>query len=178
MISWFDIIVLIPLGFGAFMGFRKGLIIETASIVALLFGIYGAIGFSGFMENYLREHTASASKAIPVIAFVLTFIVIVAAVYFIGKLLEGVIKVVALGIFNRIAGALFGIFKLSMIISGLIFIINSLDGNQHIFTKDIRERSYLYSPLEKAAPLLFPSIKELFKSNPVEKIKQEISDGS
>ena len=78
------------------------------------------------------------------------------------------------GLFN----GMFGIFKLSIIISGLIFIINSLDSSQNIFKKDIRERSYLYSPIEKVAPICFPSIKELFKENPVEKIKQEISDES
>ena len=176
MVSWFDIIVLIPLGFGAIMGFRKGFIIEATSILALLFGIYGAIGFSGFMESYLTEQTASVSKLIPVISFVLTFILIVAAVYFIGKLLEGVVKVVALGIVNRIAGALFGTLKLSLIISGIIFIVNSLDSAQHVFSKDLREKSFLYSPLDNIAPKIFPSIKELFKDNPIEKAVSRTSE--
>ena len=41
-----DIIILVLLVLGLINGFRKGLFVEVASLVALVAGIYGAIHFS------------------------------------------------------------------------------------------------------------------------------------
>lgn len=174
MISWFDIVMIIPLGFAAFMGFKKGFIIEITSIIALLFGIYGAIGLSGFTEGYLKTNMESNSKALPVAAFAITFIVIVVGIYFIGKLLEGVVKITALGIINRIAGVVFGLLKMGLIISGLIFLLNAMDKDRRMFGEEVSSKALLYPPLEGLAPKIFPSLKTLYNQNPVEKVVDEI----
>ena len=46
-----DIILLIILGFGLVRGFMRGLIIEMASLLAIVVGIYGAIHFSFFTAS-------------------------------------------------------------------------------------------------------------------------------
>ena len=45
----FDIIVSLALGFGFFKGFKKGFVVEIASLSALFFGILGAVKFSNFV---------------------------------------------------------------------------------------------------------------------------------
>ena len=54
--SKIDIILIIPLLWGAFMGFRKGLVLELASLVGLILGIYGAIKFCDFTAEKLIEY--------------------------------------------------------------------------------------------------------------------------
>jgi len=51
--NYFDIIIIAPLLWGAYKGFKKGFIIEIASLIALFFGIYGGIKFSSISANYL-----------------------------------------------------------------------------------------------------------------------------
>ncbi len=41
--NWLDIGIAVPLVWGAYVGFKKGLVIELASLAALILGIYAAI---------------------------------------------------------------------------------------------------------------------------------------
>lgn len=176
MISWFDILILVPLSFGAFMGFKKGFIIEATSVLALLFGIYGAIGFSNFTEKMLNEKTGSTSSAMPVLAFILTFLAIVVAIYFLGKLLEGVVKITMMGIFNRIAGLIFGILKLALVCSCIILIINKYDSDSSFFDENVRTKSISYKPIAAFTPKVFPGIKKVMEQNPVKEAVNQMKE--
>ena len=46
--NYFDYLLLLPLVYGLYRGFTKGLIIELASLVALIAGVYGAMYLSSF----------------------------------------------------------------------------------------------------------------------------------
>ena len=109
--NYFDIIIIIPLLWGGYKGFKKGLIIEVASIVALLLGVWGGIKFSSISANYLGDMFSISEKLMPLISFALTFILIVIAVFAVAKLIQKVVKVVALSTVNKVAGAAFGILK-------------------------------------------------------------------
>ncbi len=165
MISWFDIIILIPVGFALYKGFSKGFIIEVASIIALLFGIYGAIGFSDFTANLLKSKVEINQSAIPYLAYTLTFIAIVVLVFLLAKLLEGVVKIAALGTINKLLGALFGLLKISLIVSGLIFLINCVDVKRVVFSPQLAEKSYAYKYIEKIFPSIFPSSKKILANS-------------
>ena len=54
----FDIIIAALLLFGLVRGIMKGLFIEVASLVALIAGVYGAIHFSYFVSNFLKEYVS------------------------------------------------------------------------------------------------------------------------
>ena len=43
--NYIDIIILVIIGYGLVKGFINGLIIEVASVLALILGIWGAIRF-------------------------------------------------------------------------------------------------------------------------------------
>jgi membrane protein required for colicin V production len=168
--SYFDIIIAVPLLWAAYQGFRKGFIIEVASLLALAFGIYGAIGFSGFTAEFMKDHLGIDSKYQAIIAFAITFLGIVIIIYFLAKLLERVLKIAALTIPNKLAGAIFSILKYSLMMSALMFVINSFDSNKVLFNQKIQDESLLYSPVSAIAPTLFPSIKTLAKDNPIENL--------
>ena len=75
--NYIDIIILIILGFSLFRGFKNGLVIEIASLAALVFGIWGAIKFSSFTANKLYEYFDMTGQYIGIISFIITFIIIV-----------------------------------------------------------------------------------------------------
>ena len=107
--NYIDIFLIVPLIWGAFKGYKKGLIIEVVSLAALGLGIWGGIYFSDYAVNLIVDKVDD--KYITITAFMLTFLVIVLVVYFLGKLLEKIIDIVQLKFINKLAGACFGLLK-------------------------------------------------------------------
>ena len=114
-----DILLLVILGFGLVRGFMRGLIIEMASLLAIVVGIYGAIHFSFFTARLLGELMPSSQQTIEVVAFGITLIVLMLAVMFLAKVLTKMLKAAELGFLNRLAGALFGVLKAAVIVGSL-----------------------------------------------------------
>ncbi len=157
--NYFDLIFVIPLLWGAYKGFSKGLIVSVASLVALLLGIYGAIRFSGFVGGYVDSAVNVQESYLPLIAFAITFVGIVVGIHFIAKLLSKLVEAIALGWLNTITGILFGLLKAAFIISIFIFIFDKIDSNNNFISKDLKENSILYKPIKILAPTIFPSLE-------------------
>ncbi|MBI5219751.1 MAG: CvpA family protein [Bacteroidia bacterium] len=170
-----DIVILIPLLWGAYKGFTKGLIVEVASIAALLMGVYGALKFSGYIAGALIEKFGMTTQYTPVISFAVTFVIIVAAVYLIAKLVDRLAEKVSLGIANKILGAIFGIVKFALILSIIFIIFNKVDEKSSLVSKETKEKSLLYNPLARLSAFIFPAL-ESFKpgENQMQKIKENI----
>lgn len=155
-----DIIIIIPFLWAAWKGFSKGFIIELCTLMALVLGIYGAIKFSDIIADYLIKNFNTDTEMMPLIAFAITFIGIVILVHLFGRLLEGVIKMAALGLVNKIAGALFSIAKYALIISTLIYLSQGFFENSDILPEDWKKESLLYEPLAELAPTIYPPLQE------------------
>ena len=64
--NFLDIIIAIPLVYGAYKGFRNGFIMEIFTILALFVGLYAAFTFSdqltGMFVDTQHEHQHTPSK--------------------------------------------------------------------------------------------------------------------
>jgi len=145
--NYIDIAILVIVAWFAYKGFTKGLIIEIASIVALLLGIYAAFHFSVFASTILQNNLGIKSSYLPVISFIVTFLVVIILVFVLAKLLEGLVNLVMLGIVNKVAGAIFGIIKAFIIVSVLIFALNIANGKSQLVSEQAKAGSLLYKPL-------------------------------
>jgi len=159
--NYLDIIIIIPLVWGAYKGFRKGFIIEIASLFALILGIWGGINFSSYSADILSKTFHISSEIIPLLSFVVTFIGIVILVFFIAKMLERIVKMVALGIVNRIAGMVFGMMKFGIIISVILNLVNTIDAEVSFIENDMKSKSLLFQPLSDFSSTLFPKLNEI-----------------
>lgn len=159
-----DIILIIPIIWFAYQGFKRGLVIELTSLLALILGIYAALYFSGYAANFLTNNLNIGPKYVPIISFIITFIVVVVIVFFIGKILEKLINMVALGFLNKLAGVVFGILKAAVFMSIIMLIINHF--NDKFISDEKKEGSFLYEPIAGIAPLLWQSFKEFDLDDP------------
>ena len=82
-----DIILILPIILFAYNGYKKGFIIELSSLVALVLGIYLAINFSDFAADFLSNNFSISDQYLLIIAFIVTFAVVVIGVIFVGKIL-------------------------------------------------------------------------------------------
>lgn len=165
--NYFDIIVGILLILAIIKGFKNGLIIELASLAALVLGLFGAIKFSSIAEKFLIQYIDSSH--IGLIAFIVTFIAIVIVIHLIAKVVDKMVSAIALGVINRILGALFSMLKYAFIISVLLAILVSFEKTYSIIPEEQKDNSHLYEPLRSIAPSIFPYLQ-------FDDVKEQIDD--
>jgi membrane protein required for colicin V production len=169
--SIIDIILGALLLFGLIRGAMKGLFVEVASLVALVLGVYGAIHFSGFAAGFLESKVDWNEKTINIVAFAITFVIIVLAISLAGKALTKLADFAALGIINKLAGGLFGALKIGLILSVLLIVFNKLNNTLPFMEQEDLEESILYKPVKSLAPMIFPN---LIKSETEETTEEEV----
>ena len=154
----FDIIIAALLLFGFVRGLMKGLFVEVASLVALVAGVYGAIHFSYFIGDFLKESVSWKEEYITLAAFAATFVVIIIAIALLGKMLTKLADFAALGILNKILGGVFGALKIGLILSVIFIFFGKMNDTIPFIKKETLDESILYEPVKKIAPTIFPSI--------------------
>ncbi len=154
--NYFDAIVIIFLLWGAYRGFTKGLIIAAASLIALVLGIWGAVRFSDWTAELLVRHFDTNTPYLSMIAFALTFVAIVLVVHLLAQVLDKLVKAIALGFINRLAGVAFNVLKIAFILSIVVLLLDAVDRRVPFIPEDHKEKSLFYRPLSKFATSLFP----------------------
>ena len=162
-----DIILAALLLFGLVRGFIKGFFVEVTSLVALAIGLFGAIHFSYFAADFLKDKVDWTEKYIQIAAFASTFVIIVILISLLGKILTKIADTASLGIVNKIFGGAFGFAKIGLILSVVLIVFNKLNKTIPFVNQQNFEASVLYKPVKNFAPMLFPSIlhKEDDQSN-------------
>jgi len=169
--NYFDAIFAIALLWSAYRGITKGFLVMAASLAALILGIWGAIRFSDLTAMFLASKFNFQSQYMSLISFAITFVLIVIAVHLLARALDKLVKAVALGFVNRIAGLLFAVLKTAFIISIILVLVNSIDKRYPFIPEEHKENSLLYKPLSNLAPAIFPYLK-------YEEIKQKYRDSN
>ncbi|MDD4108387.1 MAG: CvpA family protein [Prolixibacteraceae bacterium] len=154
--NYLDIIIGILLFLAAIRGFRKGFIVELASLAAFILGVWGAIEFSYITENFIIKNFNFETDHLYLISFVITFIIIVILVHFAGSAINKFIEAVMLGFLNRIAGLAFAVIRSALIISIILIVFEVIDEDMKIISRQTRTESRLYGPVRNFAPSLLP----------------------
>jgi membrane protein required for colicin V production len=153
-----DIVLGALLIFGLIRGFMKGLFVEVASLVALVAGVYGAIHFSHYVSEKLGDTVTWDEKYVNVMAFAITFFVIVLLVSLAGKAFTKLADFAALGIVNKLLGAAFGVLKIGFIASVVLIIFAHTNKSIEFVSQEKLSQSVLYKPVKNIATLIFPNI--------------------
>lgn len=166
-----DIILGIVLLLFVYKGFTQGFIIGLATLVGLVAGIWSAVHFADYAEYVLRNVIHLHTNHMVLAAFISTFLAVLILVFLLGKLLTGIINLMALGLLNRFAGAFFGLAKGCLILSAFLYIFITLDTGGNLLSHSQRQQSNLYKPIVAIFPALLPLVKEtIFKP------KEPVSD--
>ncbi len=158
--NYIDIILCIPLVWGLYKGFTKGLIIEAASLVAFGLGVWGGIHFSELCASKISGWLNWQSEYLPIVSFAFIFLLIVIIVYFIAKLVQKSVDGMALSAFNKAGGAVLGSLKFALILSVLIFIVDAVEKSYPVVSIKAKEEALLYKPIGKIAPMLIPALND------------------
>lgn len=138
-----DLIILLPLIYGAYKGYKRGFIMSLFMLLAVIVGLYAAFHFTDVIVDYGKEHFEWSSKYISPLTFLSLFLVVGAGVYFGGKVLESVIKLAKLSVLNSLAGALLGLLQWIYFVGSLLLMLISFDQKEKIISKETKQHSYV-----------------------------------
>ncbi|NVJ48039.1 MAG: CvpA family protein [Cytophagia bacterium] len=168
-----DVILLIPLVFGAFLGFKKGLLLEIVGVLAFILAIIGGFKLMETGMVYLSEYFEDFGQLLPFISFLIIFLAIILLINMLGKLLKKMIDMTLLGGFDKFAGAILGLVKWAIGVSILLWLVN----NFGIELPGQEEELVLYPFLTELGPKLIASLDVVlpFAQDMLESIKALLS---
>lgn len=141
--NFFDIIALVILGYGAYKGYRNGVILEVAGLLGVVIGFWAGMRLAFIFANYYRDTFKVPENWIPALAFFTAFAIGLGAVFLAAKAATTLLKTAQLNLPNRLAGATFGILKWAFLFGSLVSII----GDSQFLGNDVKESSKVYPVL-------------------------------
>lgn len=122
--NFFDIIIIIILGFGVIRGVFRGLIKELASIIGVLGGFYAAYSYYMVLARLLSRWISNAAY-LNILSFLIIFCGVLIIISILGVVIKYVLNIAFLGWVDRICGAGFGIIKGILIASVLLITLTA-----------------------------------------------------
>jgi membrane protein required for colicin V production len=157
-----DIIIAALLIYAVFKGIQNGLFVELASFFSLIAGIYLAIKFSFLAKTALADVFKWNPYTIQVVAFVLTFLVVIIGISLAGKFLTKVADFAYLGWINKAGGGFFRMLKTVLILSIAFSVFEKINYNHFLAKKETLDHSVFFNPIQKTGDFIFPSLEKLY----------------
>lgn len=161
-----DLIIALPIGILVFLGWKRGVVREAATLAGVLIGIWTAVNFAQLIASLLG---LTGENAILIAFFVILIGTLVLA-FMLGRIAERALKAVKLNLVNKLAGATLGMVKALCILSVVLNGIIMLDKNESFISASARESSLLYKPVYATGNKLTSSLKEFIEEH------QEVTD--
>lgn len=119
-----DILILLALAFGGYLGFKKGFLIEVISILAFVIATMMAFKLLqttiGFLKPYIDQKSAT-----PAVAFITIFVGVFFLIFILGKFLTGMLRYTPFGIYDKFVGAVLGVVKYAFFLSVIFWLLEA-----------------------------------------------------
>jgi len=156
-ISPLDIVLAIPLLWGAIRGLRKGFILELTGLAALFLGAYAALFGSDLAAAWLDTQFSIGKSYLGITAFALTFLAVAIGVHLLGRVIEKIVDITALKPLDRLGGLVFATGRAWLFWSIAVLLIQGTLGTE-ILPVEWRQSSHLWPALDNTARFLLPII--------------------
>ena len=156
-----DIILLICFIPALIQGIRKGFIAQAISIVSIIAGIWTSARFADVVSAWIGQFITASEQVLKLVAFSIILVIVFLVLAAVGKLLEGMFKLVMLGWLNKLLGVVFALIKTGLIVGLAIIAFSSLNETFKFVQESVLNESVLYPPLKNLALEVFPYIKNI-----------------
>lgn len=165
-ISIIDLIMVLVLVVGAINGFRKGVLSQVGLVMGVVVGVWLAFHIGSQVSEWI------GIKMSDLVAYILVFVVAIVAMWLLTKLLDGVLKSVGLGIYNRLCGAAVSLVLSSMILSLAFGFFEKCNNALKMVEPEVLEESVIAPVVTAVADVVFPYL-ERAKDAVVESVDTE-----
>jgi membrane protein required for colicin V production len=155
--NWLDIVIIVVLAVGVFLGLKTGLIKMVVSLAGLILGIFMA----GRLYQALADRMTfiSSERAAQVVAYIIILVVILIAAAIVAWLLSKIISAIMLGWANRLGGAIVGLLLGAIFIGAILAVWAKWGGGTNLIS-----HSWLAKLLVDKFPLVLALLPHEFDS--------------
>lgn len=170
MVSYLDLLLLIPIGLAIWRGWKNGFVMEIFSALSLFVGIYAGIHLSDGMASFLRNKMDVQSENLPITSFIIVFLLVCVGLFFLGKVITKNVNAGGTERWNQIGGAFFSLTKTMLFLSVTFILFNMADAKYGLLPDKQKEKSYFYKPIYNFSLFLLPAME---KSDFYQKLKEK-----
>ncbi|TAG57558.1 MAG: CvpA family protein [Cytophagales bacterium] len=165
--KFIDIIILIPILYGIYQGYQKGLVTMLFEVISIILGVILAFKLLQVGIGVLYQYFPNMSKILPFLSFLVIFTLVLLGVRAIGFAIKTVLDfTIFAGILDNIAGAFIGLFRWTFTVSILVWLVKS---SGIIIPENITKDAPLFQFISSIAPytisvieFIFPFAQDLF----------------
>lgn len=169
-----DFVLAVPLLWALWRGFQKGFIVKIVSLIALVAGVFAGFHGSDGLATWLHDELDWPESVLALTAFVLAFILVVIGVHMIGKMIEKIVDLTALGVVNKLAGMALGFIQMLCLLSIVTFALDSVFGARAWVPENAAKEAILFPHVETAIEMLIP---EMRRDTPWEELRDNLQNG-
>ena len=161
--EFIDIVFAVLLGYSIYIGLKNGLFVEIASFSSLIVGIFVAIQFSYIVRLALEEKIKTNPKHIEIIAFAITFILVLIAIHLLAKFFTSIASFAYLGWLNKLGGAVFSMLKTILMLGVLLNLLQKINTNSILVKEETLNESLFYQPVQEVSKFMSPNLEKWYE---------------
>ena len=159
--NFFDIIVIVILGYCLIRGVFRGLVKELSSIIGVLGGFYAAFTYYTTVAKPLSKWITNTGY-LNILSFLIIFCGVFIIISILGVIINYLLKIAFLGWLDRILGSVFGAMKGILIVSVLLIAFTAFLPKGTPVIKDSLLSPYVTLISEKVAKVVSKDMKHAF----------------
>jgi len=132
---------------------------ELFSILALFAGIYLAVRCSNFLTHWLRDTMQVKSEYLPIIVFILIFVLVLVGLWLLGKKISENVNEASGEKLNKAGGSIFCLSRMVLFLSIIFILLNAVDERYNILPKEQKTNSLLFAPIYKFSMAILPVVE-------------------
>ena len=160
-----DAIILICMIPAVILGIKKGFIAQVISIIAIIAGVWASARFANLLGDWLSTYISASEQTLKLTAFAIILVVVIIGLLLLGKAMEAIIKLVALGWVNKLLGVIFSLLKCILILGILALIFEAINDAFGLVSQEYIAQSSLYEGVKWIADHIFPYVKNMLNIN-------------
>jgi membrane protein required for colicin V production len=138
-----DLVFAVILALAAIRGYQRGLITGVFSLVALIIGLAAAIKLSAVVAVYIGNTVKVSERWLPVISFVVVFIIVVLLIRLGANFIEKIIEMASFGWLNRLGGVVLYAVIFTIVYSIILFYAEQMTLIQQVAIKNSVTYSFI-----------------------------------
>ncbi len=163
-----DIILLIPIVYGVYIGYQKGLVTMIFELISIILGIILGFKLMQVGISFLYQYFPNMPKILPFLSFLIIFTLVLMGVRMIGFAIKTMLDfTIFAGMLDNLAGAFVGLLRWTFTVSIIVFLVKN---SGIIIPENMTKDAPVFQFLSSIAPsvvgfieFILPFTNDLFK---------------
>ena len=168
---WLDIVFLVPLLWGAYSGFKKGLIAQVLGLTSLFAGVWLGVNYQQMVSPFLIEKVQE--KYLSISCFIVLFFSVIILGAITTKIMEKFANFIQLKLINKLVGLILGVLKISSFLVIVVSIIQTWDSQSIMIDQSTKENSLFFPVFNNIGNSILPNLNHNNLLDNIPNIKKE-----